>query len=63
MDKNEDDVLLKVLKAIPDIPKGLWGVPYEAKCPYCDGTITAIRSTYNGHLLVKCDKCKFMLME
>jgi len=48
------------LKVIPKFKER--GVPHKVKC-LCGGTITAIRSTYNGHLHVKCDKCKFTLME
>lgn len=51
------------LDNIPYIPKGLWGVPKMGPCKLCGGTITAVRSTYNGHLLIKCDTCNFMLME
>lgn len=58
-----DDKAMVFLEAIPNIPKGLWGVPYTAKCPLCDGTITAERSSYNGHLHASCDKCGMILVE
>ena len=56
---------LKVrLESMPKIPKArrYWGKKYTSKCP-CGGTITAIRSTYNGHLQASCDKCDFSMME
>lgn len=52
------------LNAIPDIPKSkeYWGKIYRSNCP-CGGILTACRSTYNGHLHARCDKCEFRLME
>lgn len=46
---------------IPNKPK-LWGITYTSKCP-CGGEIVAVRSTLNGHLCAKCEKCKFIMME
>ena len=58
--KSTDPDIFDYLKAIPDIKKR--GVPVISKCP-CGGTLTSIRSEYNGHLHVICDKCKFVLHE
>ena len=52
---------LEAVPMIPNRPK-LWGIPYTSKCP-CGGQITAVRSTLNGHMTAKCDKCKFLMME
>lgn len=35
---------------------------HYGKCT-CGGTITAIRSTYNGHLHAECSDCGFKLHE
>ena len=52
--------MFEFLAAIPDFEDR--GVEHTAPCP-CGGTIHAIRSTYNGHLHARCDKCKSTLME
>ena len=52
--------LLEFLAAIPDFDER--GIEHTAPCP-CGGTIHAIRSTYNGHLHARCDKCKAALIE
>lgn len=59
-----DDNTIRILKAVPEIPmdRKCWGKEYSADCP-CGGVITAIRSTYNGHMMAKCDKCAFILFE
>ena len=48
----------KRLNCVPEIPdeKEYWGKKYTSTC-VCGGTITAIRSTLNGHIRAKCDKC------
>lgn len=58
----EQKELFEFLKAIPDIPNKVRGKEFKSKC-YCGGTITAIRSKYNGHLRAWCDKCGARLME
>lgn len=50
------------MERVPNIPKDVWGKEYTSEC-VCGGTITAIRSTYNGHLHARCDKCGYKLME
>ena len=58
-----DEEVLEVFDYLKVIPKFKdRGVAHTVKCP-CGGTLTAIRSTYNGHLHVRCDKCDFALME
>lgn len=54
----------KKLSACPDIPrdKKYWGKVYQSKCT-CGGTITASRSTLNGHLHAVCDKCHWNIIE
>ena len=52
---------LEAVPVIPNKPK-LWGVLYTSKCP-CGGNIKAVRSTLNGHMTAKCDKCGFLMME
>ena len=54
--------IFNYISAIPDIPRNDRGKEYKSKCP-CGGTLTSIRSRYNGHLHAKCDKCRFCLME
>ena len=56
-----NDEIFTFLKAIPDIKE--WGVEHTAPCPFCGGTIKAIRSINNGHLSAKCDGCGRMVME
>lgn len=52
------------LGAMPDIPddKKYWGKTYQSQC-VCGGIITAMRSTYNGHIRAKCDKCEWSIIE
>lgn len=52
---NSNDSIFKFLEAIPDVME--LGKLYTAPCPFCDGTIRAIRSVNNGHLSAQCDKC------
>ena len=56
------DSIFSFMAAIPDIPQNKRGIEYTSKC-VCGGTITAIRSKYNGHLHASCDSCKRRLME
>jgi len=59
----DDEIPVEVfeyLKAIPIFKDR--GVIHTAPCP-CGGTLTAVRSTYNGHLHVECDTCDFKLHE
>ena len=56
-----NDEIFTFRKAIPDITE--WGVEYKTTCPLCGGTITAIRSINNGHLLAECDGCRWMVIE
>ena len=67
--EEEDDAMrMKNLKAhlmaMPDIPrdKKFWGKVYSSEC-VCGGTIYATRSTYNGHIRAKCDKCNWNIVE
>lgn len=48
------------LKCIPEFTDR--GVEHKSKC-VCGGTITSIRSTYNGHLHAECDSCGWKLHE
>lgn len=50
------------LKRVPEIPIHERGKAYTGEC-VCGGTITAIRSTYNGHIHASCDKCGFRMFE
>ena len=52
------------LEAMPDIPneKNYWGKTYQSEC-VCGGIITAMRSTVNGHLRAKCDRCGWNMIE
>lgn len=56
--------LMDYLAAMPEIPKSrkYWGEIYQSLCP-CGGTLTATRSTYNGHIRCTCDKCGFRMIE
>lgn len=60
MKSNDHPDIFDYLKAIPDFNEK--GVKVYSKCP-CGGTLTSIRVKYNGHLHVRCDKCKFVLHE
>ena len=60
--KAEYGDLLDKLKVTPEIPFNERGVEHKGKCT-CGGTITAIRSTYNGHYHASCDKCGWRMME
>lgn len=65
MAKVTDETTIKMLKwleVIPMIPKDIRGIEHKAPCT-CGGTVTAIRSIYNGHLHASCDKCGARLME
>ena len=55
---------LKKIAAVADIPKdkNFFGKEYKTKCP-CGGEIIALRSATKGHLIAKCKKCGFTLME
>ena len=62
-EETDDEIPVEVieyLKAIPNFKDR--GVIHTAPCP-CGGTLTAVRSTYNGHLHVECDTCDFKLHE
>ena len=54
--QEDTDNLFDWVKLIPEIPIDEWGVTHTGKCR-CGGTISAVRSTYNGHLRASCDKC------
>lgn len=54
--------MLAKLEAAPDIPLDKRGVIYTSTCP-CGGTITAIRSPYNGHYQASCTKCEWRVRE
>ena len=58
---NADNDIFTFLRAIPDIKE--CGVEHSAPCPFCGGTIKAIRSINNGHLLAKYDGCGRRVME
>ena len=58
---NADNDIFTFLRAIPDIKE--WGVEHSAPCPFCGGTIKAIRSINSGHLSAKCDGCGRRVME
>lgn len=60
MDVKEHFDIFEYLAAIPVFKER--GKIYKTKC-ICGGTLTSIRSKYNGHLSVKCDRCKFTLIE
>lgn len=62
-DKNAKFVLDR-LGAMPDIPneRKYWGKTYQSQC-VCGGIITAMRSTYNGHMRAMCDKCQWSIIE
>ena len=62
--KEISDDIFDWFKCLPKVPK--WtrcrGVEYHSKC-ICGGTITAVRSKYNGHIHITCDKCDRQLHE
>lgn len=62
MNREEEDLtpFFERLQAIPKFDDR--GVKHYGECP-CGGKITAIRSTYNGHLHAECDSCGWSLCE
>ena len=54
--------MLAKLEAAPEIPLDKRGVKYTSTCT-CGGTITAIRSPYNGHYQASCDGCGWRMRE
>lgn len=54
--QEDTDNLFDWIKLVPKIPIDERGVTHTGKCR-CGGTISAVRSTYNGHLRASCDKC------
>ena len=60
--EEEINATMEKARNVPDIPEDVLGEPYEGKCT-CGGTITAIRSPFNGHIAAKCDLCGFLLFE
>lgn len=59
-ERAQHEIIMKYVRAIPDFQDR--GVMHTAPCP-CGGTLQCIRSTYNGHIHVKCDRCEFVMME
>ena len=53
---------LKFLKVADDTVKEK-GKEYEFECPICKGKARGIKSTYNGHLWAKCEKCDMNIIE
>ena len=53
---------LKFLEVANDIVKEK-GKEYQLKCPLCRGNAKAYKSTYNGHLWAKCEKCDMNIIE
>lgn len=62
LDQDEVNGLFAKLEAAPDIPQDKRGIKFYSTCT-CGGTITAMRSTYNGHYRAACDKCEWRMME
>ena len=62
MKKETGDVHMSFISCIPNIKRDDRGKTYKSKC-ICGGEITAVRSTYNGHLHARCSKCGMTLME
>lgn len=60
--KTDFDGMIEFWISIPKIPKNIRGIKFKSKCA-CGGIITAMRSTYNGHLHAYCDKCDRKLMQ
>lgn len=57
---NTEDIIIKVLGAVPKMEKG------ESKdfdCPLCgqEKAMKASRNDFNGHLWIKCRKCGFAM--
>lgn len=39
------------------------GKEYKFECPVCKGVAEGFKSTYNGHLWAKCEKCNMNVIE
>lgn len=67
MNNEISESTLKFMKSVtenaPSKNRKEWGKSVEFKCPLCNGTVTCVRSTYNGHIFAKCDGCGHMIME
>ena len=59
----KDGDIFAFIRAVPDIPQSERGVWHYSKCPYCKGTIKAIRNEDNGHLFAMCEDCKAKMIE
>ena len=57
-----DTNVFKYLEVVPDIPKSDWGKTFVVKCP-CGGKLIVGRAIGNGHLRLRCDSCRFRLIE
>ena len=65
LDTEEVEGMLAKIDAAPKISwkdPNEWGHEQKSTCP-CGGTITAIRSEFNGHYHAACDKCGWRMME
>lgn len=62
---NMDKIIEDTLKVINVVKKEKMEADkeYIYECPICNGKLHALKVSYNGHLRVACEKCKFSFME
>lgn len=60
-DKEIED-FLKFMTVASDTCKER-GKRYGFNCPLCEGEAGAIKSSYNGHLWAKCNKCGMTVIQ
>ena len=67
MKKNRKDIATQTIEfaeaAVKACENKENGKKYEFECPLCGGTAKASKSTYNGHVCAKCEKCDFSFIE
>lgn len=64
-DKDKEDIFGDILKVLKIVNKNEMesDKEYIFKCPICNGELHAFKTSYNGHLHIQCEGCKFILME
>lgn len=63
--ENTNKIIEELVKVLSVIDKGKMelGKDYIFECPLCNGKLHGKRDTFNGHLHLFCEDCKFSLME
>lgn len=64
-DKEIEKILADTMKVFQIVKKNNMKADkeYIYECPICNGKLHAVKSSYNGHIRIYCEGCKFNLME